>query len=240
MNALQPAVVGTPLFPSLVAEAALGYDVDCTPAGWPIFLQFKLADYLKTRRAKQWPAYGVPYFRVTVRRRIHSSQHNLLRALSEAESEVYYAAPAFYRQTEFNQAFVSNEILSESAFIPLRDLPDLADDEQHYITYCRGVPGFRWHSAEREYSDIPVSGDAWLDHLRRLLSDPRRLGRDYFLRLRSLLVILLREHALQLDIFLDNLAVDEEDMDPTTVFRDLRYLLVTYFGVETLILQPRP
>jgi hypothetical protein len=66
------------------------------------------------------------------------------------------------------------------------------------------------------------------------------LGRDYFLGLRDLLVRLLREQTLQPDLFLDQLAIDRHDVTAAVLFRDLRYLLTTYFGLEALVLQPRP
>jgi hypothetical protein len=66
------------------------------------------------------------------------------------------------------------------------------------------------------------------------------LGRDYFVGLRALLVRLLREQTLQPDLFLDQLAIDRQDVAAATLFRDLRYLLTTYFGVEAIILQPHP
>jgi hypothetical protein len=240
MNALQPDVVGAPLFPSLRAEAGTGTDADFSPAGCPLFIQFKLAAYMKTARAKQWATYGGPYFRVVVPSRTRSNQHNLLRELSKVEPEVYYAAPAFYRQIEFNQAFVNDEILLQSRFIPLRHLPDLADDGEHYITYCHGVPGFAWHSGGGQPGRPAISGEAWLRHLRAVSAAPRVLGRDYFVGLRDLLVRLLQEQTLQPDLFLDQLAVDRRDVAAAILFRDLRYLLTTYFGVEALVLRPRP
>ncbi|MGD8623765.1 MAG: hypothetical protein PVF47_12290 [Anaerolineae bacterium] len=240
MNALQPGVVGAPLFPSLRAQAGTGTDVEFAPAGCPLFLQFKLAAYMKTARAKQWATYGGPYFRVVIPGRTRSNQHNLLRELSRVEPEVYYAAPAFYRQIEFNQAFVNDEILFQSRFIALRHLPDLADDREHYLTYCHGVPGFAWHSGDGQPIPTAISGQAWLGHLRAVLAEPRPLGRDYFLGLRDLLVRLLREQTLQPDLFLDQLAIDRHDVTAAVLFRDLRYLLTTYFGLEALVLQPRP
>jgi hypothetical protein len=88
MNALQPAIVGAPLFPALLQEGKSGYDVSFVPTGWPLFLQFKLAEYLKTRRSKYWRDHHMPYFRLAIHKRRHSRQHNLLRELSRIESEV--------------------------------------------------------------------------------------------------------------------------------------------------------
>jgi hypothetical protein len=240
VNALQPDIVGAPLFPSLVAEATVGYDVDFTPTGWPIFLQFKLADCLKTRRAKQWTYYGAPYFRMSIRKRTHSNQHTLLRGLSATEPEVYYAAPEFYRQADFNVAFVSNSIIMNSMCAPLKDLPDLTDDEQHYITYCKGEMGFHWHSEIAKHFEIPTSGRDWVERLRRLAKEPRKLGEAYFVDLRVQLVRLIKEHTEQPPLFDDELPVSLDDATPLAVFRDLRYLLLAYFGVEAFILRPHP
>ena len=235
-HALQPGLVAEPLFPTLLAGQDGGGGFPAR--GYPIYLQFKLAEYMKTAHAREWPTYGSSYYRLTIPSRLRSNRHNLLRALSAEETEVYYASPAFYRQLEFNQAFVSNQLLNESRLIPLCQLPDLADDQPHYVTYCRGVPGFYWHSASGRHIRAAISGDGWLEQLRKHAEEPRSLGSDYFLRLRKRLVELLKEHTLQPDLFLADLEVAEEGEDTATLLRDLRYLLVTYFGVETLILRP--
>jgi hypothetical protein len=234
-HALQPELVAAPLFPSLLEGT--GGEAGFPAWGYPIFLQFKLAEYMKTAHAREWPVYGSSYFRLTVPARVRSNRHNLLRALSAEEPDVYYAGPAFYRQLEFNQAFVSNQLLNESRLLPLRQLPDVADDQPHYITYCRGVPGFHWHSSGGRHIRAAIAGDGWLEQLRQDAAEPRSLGSDYFRRLRRRLVELLKEHTLQPDLFLTDLSLEGEE-DTATLLRDLRYLLVTYFGVETLILRP--
>jgi hypothetical protein len=238
MSAIK-GIAGVPLFPSLPKEGEMGHDVSFEPAGWPVFLQFKLADWMKGPNAKYRSEYGSPYFRVTVYvyERTHSNQHNLLRALSQDEPEVYYAVPQFYRQGEFNALFAENRIFIESAFIPLSELPDLTDDDQHYITYLPGSSGFRWHSGGGKDFRIDVSGSYWAEHLCELVTKPRELGERYFVGLRERLVRLIREHTLQPDLF--ELPVNLNDVSPLAVIRDLRYLLVTYFGVEPMILYPR-
>ena len=158
MNVLYPTASGAPFFPSLQREASLGYDINFTAAGWPLFLQFKLADYM-TRRAKYSRLYNGPFYRVAVHRRKDSDQHNLLKSLATREPEVYYVAPAFRRQRDFNRLFVNDEVFTNTVFIPLDVLPLLTDDDQHYITFdASSIPtGIRWHSDEDEYFQHPIT-----------------------------------------------------------------------------------
>jgi hypothetical protein len=237
-NALQPEITVLPLFPSPVADLEEGPGPTFVERGWPLFLQFKLAHCLKTSRATQWEDYRTPFFRISIPERTRSNQYSLLRTLSSTEPEIYFAAPAFYRQIEFNQAFMSNQILNESRFIPLRELPELADDDEHHITYGRSSGGFRWHSQGDSFSSVPISGARWLEGIKAAAMEPRELGSAYFTGLRQHLVGLLREHTLQPDLFLEGLTFDWDSTEPKTIFRDLRYLLVTYFGLETIILRP--
>jgi|SRR5579883_2957397 len=66
VNAIQPFAKGVPFFPSLQEEANIGFDVNFTPAGWPLFLQFKVAEYI-TRGGRFKADHGNrPYFRVSI------------------------------------------------------------------------------------------------------------------------------------------------------------------------------
>lgn len=237
--ALGPDIVGAPLFPSLREESELGYDADFRSAGWPLFLQFKLADCLTRSNANYWSFYGSTFFRIAIGQSGKPRQHNLLCDLSRREDEVYYAAPIFYRQREFNRAFASARVLVESAMIPLNQLPEITDRQRHHITYHSTKPGFRWHSEESSYYHIPVSGQLWLEGLRERLSHPRELGRDYFVELRNALLDLIRDRIEQPDLWHEELELDLRDFTMSNVIRDVRYLLITYFGVEALILRPR-
>ncbi len=236
MSALLPQVVSEPLFPSFVSDDDFGSSIE---HGWPIFLRFKLAEYMKMPRARHWSDYDHPFFRLALPSRKHSNQHNLLRALAEREPEVYYAAPMFYRQIEFNQAFLANRILEQSVFIPLQALPDLTDDRDHHLTFCQGEPGVRWHSHTGQHLEVSKSGKKWLAQVKERAAAPRELGSPYFVELRSALIEMVKQRTLQPDLFLLDLPFDLENASPRVVFRDLRYLLVTYFGVETIVLHPR-
>ena len=58
-----PNADAVPYFPSLRQEAQLGYDLKIGFPGFPVFIQFKIAEGLTRRRSKYWQTYGRPYFR---------------------------------------------------------------------------------------------------------------------------------------------------------------------------------
>jgi hypothetical protein len=236
-SALWPRIRGVPLFPSLIAEADKGFDISFVPSGTPLFLQFKLADYMKTKRAKYWSDHGRPYFRLAIHPPTGSDQHNLLRELSKREQDVYYVAPAFWRERDFNACFKSNGIIRASMCIPIADLPDLVDSQQHHITYCPGQRGFVWHSTQGERYQTIIAGDQWLPALAERATRPRNLGKGYFIDLRRYLVDIIRVATAQPELL--ELPVNLVDTTPVAVIRDLRFLLLAHFGVEMIVLVPQ-
>lgn len=238
MNALYPNARGVPFLPSLQQEASKGFDIDFTLAGWPLFLQFKLAEYM-TRHAKYSQLYNGPYYRVAIHRRKDSRQHNLLKDLSLREPEVYYVAPAFRHQSDFNRLFVSGEIFNKTVYIPLNDFPSLTDDLQHYITFDTSstVPSCQWRSQEIENFHLLLTGQQFLEHIRRLMEHPRELGWQFLYDLYSILVEILREHILQSELFNVNLPTIQID-EHSSLVREVQNLLATFFGVVLIILQP--
>ena len=237
MNAFRPTMVGSPLFPSLLEEANLGYDVAFAPTGWPLFLQFKLARYMKQRNAKYWGDYNAPYFRIDMHKRDKSNQHNLLRDLSKVEPEVYYAAPCFYQKSDFDNFFVTDRILMKSQFFPVSVLPKITDNDQHHIIFRSTSSNYFWHSNHGESLNRALSGRDLVGHLESL--PLRRLGEQYFLQLRSTLVRIIDSQPEQQSIFQDNVLVNLQDLSPLAVIRDLRYLLASRFGVEMILFVPQ-
>jgi hypothetical protein len=234
MNGLGSAISGTPLFPSLFEEAQKGYDVDFTLAGWPLFLQFKLADYLSIGNSKQYSFYGSPYFRFSIRPINKSKQHNLLKDLSKEEPEVYYVAPSFYKLVSLNDLFKSVSIFMQSVFVPLTDLPSIHGNEQHCVTFRSSSGPWKWHSDNSFDLRGVYSGEEWLIHIKERMSQPRNLDIRYFKKLRSILIRIIEKNEVQLSLFENFRQFD--DGDPYSVIRDVRYLLAVFFGVEPLIL----
>jgi len=235
---LRQTISNIPTFPSLLQEAKVGYDVAIPRRGLPLFLQFKLAQYLNYKsRAKCKSGYTQNFFRVNVYRRRVSPQHNLLWTLSKKHPHVFYAAPVFHSEVDFKSFFLNEEVRSNSIFIPLRRLNEIRDDDEHYITYVsKQLMGFKWWSEDGIYIEHPIGGRDWLTDIQEHLRDPQKLGLDYLLDLRDTLVNILGKDKLKYELneapfpFLQN-------NDQPSVARDVHYLLNVYFGA-TLILLP--
>jgi hypothetical protein len=205
--------------------------------GWPVFLHFRLAEYMLTPRATGWAEHEERFFRLAIPPQSSSERHDLLRRLSEVEPEVYYVAPAFYRQREFARALAAGQVLENSRFIPVKSLPNAVQSRTLYVTYGRDKLGLRCFVAEEEGLQLDVAVDAggWLAHVQGLLSKPRQLGWRFGLDLRENLLRCLQDATQQRRLF-DELRVDLDAVIPSVVLGDLRYLLRGHFGLQALIM----
>lgn len=135
-------LIAAPLFPSLYEEGKSGggYDVKIPLKGTPVFLQFKLSDCLGRTNAKEYPSpiSKLPYYRMYLRPRNHSDQHQLLIDLEASGESVFYIAPEFHLATEFNNFYLNKNVVSKSAIISPIDIGSLKDDEEHYVVFERG------------------------------------------------------------------------------------------------------
>lgn len=134
-NVLHSVSLRAPVFPSLLDERLVGWDVSFRVWGKSLFLQFKRSDALTRRTAKQWPVFNTNFYRFPVYRRAESPQHNLLVRLAASQTHVYYCAPLFYKDSDFNSYFMQKALLNYSLFIPCRSLPEVLDEDQHYVAY---------------------------------------------------------------------------------------------------------
>lgn len=228
-------ISSAPRLPSLLEEAKIGYDVEIPRRGLPLFLQFKLAQYLKPNsRARCSSSYNQEFFRITLYKRTKSRQHNLLCELAQKSPHVYYTAPAFYLERDFNRFFINENIINNSVFIPLRRLEEIKDDDEHFITYVKSkLMGFKWHSEEGIYTEYPISGTDWLTHIEEGLSSYQDFGPEYFLSLRELLVDIIGKRQLHYELNEAPFPLLHNNDQPS-VLRDIHYLLNAYFG-STLI-----
>lgn len=105
-----------PEFPSLKDEGSgKGYDVQIGTLSRPVFIQFKLSEYLvrSTARGIKDGTFGGPYYRFHLRAN-PSNQHADLLKLEKSGEDVYYAAPFFHQQWEFNSHFSSNTVFANT------------------------------------------------------------------------------------------------------------------------------
>jgi hypothetical protein len=130
-----------PIFPNLVEEgrAGGGYDVKLDLPGVPMYLQFKRAECMKTRNAKEiqdGASLGTPFHRFQLMDRAMSQQHQLLLQLDDGTNQVYYTAPRFHTFAEINSAWSTNSITSRSIFIKPQDIGPLSPGS-HTVAFDR-------------------------------------------------------------------------------------------------------
>jgi hypothetical protein len=131
------SLTAAPLFPSLIQEGKIGYDVKLNTFGFPIFLQFKTSDYMKNSNATEVykQVLRPPFHRMYLRSRRYSNQHNLLLQLENQGNLVYYVAPSFYTQYSFNNYYVNNQVAINSVFIKPTSIGVINDDDNHFISW---------------------------------------------------------------------------------------------------------
>jgi hypothetical protein len=133
-------ITAAPLFPSLIEEgkAGGGYDVKLDMPAVPLYLQFKRADCMTRRSAReirkdQLPL-SLPFYRFKITESGKSDQHELLLALDDGTSFVFYAAPRFHELTEINEAWNDNAVATRSIFVAPSRIGQL-DMQSHYVAY---------------------------------------------------------------------------------------------------------
>lgn len=130
-----------PVFPNLIEEGKLGggYDVKLDAPGAPLYLQFKRADCLTRRSARELRHYGlpleVPFHRFAITERSRSFQHTSLVSLDAGENMVFYAAPRFHTLDGINAAWAANNVAAESIFISPAEIGEIDDDAAHHVSY---------------------------------------------------------------------------------------------------------
>jgi hypothetical protein len=109
----------TPFLPSLLHEAALGFDVAFSGPGQVVILQFKLGqELLRFRRqhaGEKIPPLVKPFWRYS----IDTTAHQFLR-LEEFEAlgaDVFYVAPRFSNWSAYDAAFQANKVLQRSLLV---------------------------------------------------------------------------------------------------------------------------
>ena len=226
-----PNIDAAPYFPSLRAEAQLGYDLKIGFQGLPMFIQFKLAEGLTRRQAKYWAQYNREYYRFDITSRRVSQQHADLKDLSLNEPEVYYVAPVFWTIEDFNNYYASNQILANSICVPLQRLPYLSDLNLHQITYA-APERFDWHSTDDDTTRDDFSGTRLADSIgdRFNRRDLITIDENYIRVLHLTILSIIERRA-------------EGIRAPTNVASGLeglagvQFLLRTYFGLELLLLR---
>ena len=131
-----------PVFPNLVQEGTLGYDVKIDLPGLPLFFQFKLPELMVRHSAREISQLGlsglsVPFFRMPLMRRDLSDQHiHLIQLEAQFPNLVFYASPRQDSSTSFNRAYLQTEVHLQSALFSPSDIGRLPDNESHSVSYA--------------------------------------------------------------------------------------------------------
>lgn len=130
-------ISAAPVFPSLIQEGRQGggYDAGVQLNGVPLFLQFKLSDYLERQNAKEAGSMGLPYYRMHIRSARHSDQHAMLLDLENTGEQVFYAAPMFHKPEELNEAYLNRQVFQRSLLIKPSTIGSIRDLEEHYVAF---------------------------------------------------------------------------------------------------------
>ncbi|PSH04383.1 MAG: hypothetical protein CXZ00_06015 [Acidobacteria bacterium] len=164
-------ITAAPVFPSLVEEgqAGVGYDVRLNRPGTPLFLQFKLVHQMVRGNANEarMGHFSIPFYRMHLRPRSISDQHESLLSLELAGNDVFYVAPGFHTIAELNTVYAGRRVWNRSLRIKPSRIGPLPDDRDHHVTFK--VPNGQW----RFYSEDPSrSGFAsTTDEISRELSE---------------------------------------------------------------------
>lgn len=113
---------GAPTLPSLVEEATVGYDAKVPLVRYALFLQFKRSEYISRGHpdSPTWWHFGAPHYRFQID--VSGHQHRELRVLetrlgTSFPGDVLYAAPMFYRQSEFDTAYLGGHVLDRTMLV---------------------------------------------------------------------------------------------------------------------------
>lgn len=132
-------ICGAPEFPSLKSEGSLGYDVKLPLVGDPLFLQFKLSNFMVRKTAQGSGKVGTPHYRMDLRPTKHSDQHILLCDLDAKGYKVYYATPEFHTSADLSDAYLNHTVSARTAFWKPGDIGALPDHNDHFICFATGA-----------------------------------------------------------------------------------------------------
>src|SRR5260370_26877086 len=154
-----------PVLPSLQQEEEEGWDAHLPLTGVDYYYQFKLSEHLSRPHASfiQDGTYQGPYYRISLHRRNNNRQHQRLRQHVANNPHTYYVAPEFNTLEEFNTSFLARQITERSRLIALADCDDIADGDQHYITFQTGEPAWVQHSEAKRHEKSRLGRE--LQHL---------------------------------------------------------------------------
>lgn len=232
-------VVAAPIFPSLYEEGKNGggYDVKIPFRGTPVFLQFKLSDYLSRKSAKEHISLSLklPYYRMHLRPLKHSQQHQLLLDLEATGETVYYIAPEFHLPKELNRHYLARSVLKNSAAFAPSVIGALPDPDDHYVVFEKGSTyGYRCSDEPKRVERTNLTSA--LEALRRR-KRVRDLGEEGLSALNRKMVEVIRQCSGAVGLGDGPVEDVEAIAERRSSIESAAYLARTYFSCELLILE---
>ena len=167
-------ITASPIFPSLYQEGQPGggYDVHLPLVGLPLFLQFKLSDCMIRGNAREAQAgqLSVPFYRMYLRSKRLSAQHEMLLDLENDGYTVFYVAPVFHEPSELNDAYQHHEVVARSIWMPPSCIGPLPDYDDHTVAFDdpRRPPVF---CSEPREIEVQADFDGFSEHITAQLSE---------------------------------------------------------------------
>lgn len=199
--------------------------------GHPLFLQFKLSEFMQRRSAAEAKIAGLPYFRFALPRRSQSNQHRLLIELEQRGHTVFYVAPLFHEAASLNSAFFDREIVTQSVFVKPSEIGELPDSRVHRVVYSRNAPDVLFCSKARKL-DSAIRGAEFAEALRRMTAErePQLLDDNFF---EQLAVQMLTIFSPNRKMF-GEMSREQVEMHAATF---ASYIAKTFFDCELLIVR---
>jgi hypothetical protein len=202
IHGLGTPITAAPVFPSLYQEgqAGGGYDVMLQGPAVPLFIQFKLSHCLTTRNAAEARAglLTIPYYRMHIRAARRSNQHALLLGLEAQGNDVYYCAPAFHKDHELNDAYLTRNVCSRSIWLLPSSIGPIPDDQPHYTAFQNaGSTDFYVCSHPKQVTaDVTFPAFVRRIHSRLIAIEKADVKVDEFAALGDLLIEVASKHEL--------------------------------------------
>jgi hypothetical protein len=134
---------GAPHFATQLAEAKPGGGWDMKLPALPVYLQFKRSDRMVRNTASHADKFPrLPFFRMHLRKRSQSKQHQLLLDLETRGGHVFYCAPGFTTSEELSDAYIRDLVTQRSLFVKPSSIGPLADNKSHHIAFQLPSPAF--------------------------------------------------------------------------------------------------
>lgn len=228
-----PGLKAAPELPSLIREAERGYDLKLGYQGHPKYFQFKLSAYLNRSNAIHWQNHRRSHYRVRVTTRPRpnrpagTDQHSNLKRLAKTVDDVFYVAPRFHNEDEFNRLFLQGQVTDNSLWASLKNLPCVSDNDVHYMTFTRDQKEPWWHSEAVRLEGRFTAEDHY-ETIRAMVT----IDDNFFRDLRGKLRAALNESEWRASL----VANRDEDDDIANVLRDTHRLLTVQYGLQMVTL----